>query len=249
MISEHVLNDESYTKPTHGIVFELQMRGVRTNLISTYNIPRFFYTNVQGLSPVKQVENLGALLWYGVKLGYMTRRNPKPVNIDEMITRWHNAIVLLCLAHDKEDVDRAEATLDACLTPMLTAPIKQIRQFIPRFLDVLKRDKRVPYLVWRAYEVWVEQVLNLSKDEDVKTLKSDIAKKIADLVESDAKEQLPDAIIHALRWRSPEQLQEVATVIEKEKRAGRRVRLRGRESCLFLEAGGSEDEPKVCIQL
>jgi hypothetical protein len=58
-----------------------------------------------------------------------------------------------------------------------------------------------------------------------------------------------DAMVRALMWRSPEKLQEVKAVVASEKAAGRGVRLKGRESCLFLEAGGTEDAPKVCIQV
>ena len=58
-----------------------------------------------------------------------------------------------------------------------------------------------------------------------------------------------EALIRALQWRSPAKLEEVKKVVESEQAAGRKVRLKGRESCLFVEAGGTEDEPKVCIQV
>ena len=69
------------------------------------------------------------------------------------------------------------------------------------------------------------------------------------MVEQDAKDQLPDAMIRALQWRSPEKLEQVKEVVAKEKAAGRKTRLKGRESCLFLEAGGTEEQPEVCVQV
>jgi hypothetical protein len=96
--------------------------------------------------------------------------------------------------------------------------------------------------------MWVEQMKGLP-DEDIKVLKTDLAKEIVDMVEDDAKRDLPAAMVRALQWRSPEQLEKVKQVVQTEKEAGRPVHLRGRESCLFLEAGGTEEAPEVCIQV
>jgi len=168
--------------------------------------------------------------------------------MDELVKRWHKAIVGLAVAHDKDAVDRHEASVEECLTPLLTMPVKQLREFGPKLMAGLKADPAVPYLVWRSYEIWLEQMKD-APDEDVKTLKTELAGDIVKMVESDAKEQLPDAMIRALMWRSPSTLQEVKDVVEEEKKAGRKVRLKGRESCLFLEAGGTELEPQVCVQI
>ncbi len=251
MIDECVKPDSAYICVGDGLAMEKPTHpGVRSTLIASYDVPRSLYQMLPQ-SPVKQMSNLGALLWYGLKVGRMQRRNRKeiPVNVDEVVARWHKALVQLCIAHSKDDADRAEADVEACLTPLLTAPIKQIREFIPKLRDTLKNDPTVPYLVWRAFEVWVKVALDKATDEGVKTLKTELAQEIADLVEEDAKNQLPEAIVRALQWRDPETLQEFKETVEKEKKAGRPVRMRGRESCLFLEAGGSEEEPKVCVQL
>ena len=56
-------------------------------------------------------------------------------------------------------------------------------------------------------------------------------------------------MVRALQWRSPETLASMKTTVQAEHAAGKSVRLRGRESCLFLEAGGTEEEPAVCVQL
>lgn len=170
------------------------------------------------------------------------------MDVEKMVQVWKAAIVGLAMAHDKDEADRQEANIEECLTPMLTAPVGQLRDFAGRLRDALKSDAAVPYLVWRAYEVWFE-MMKLAPDEDVKTLKRDMAQSIVDLVEEDAKKQLPEAMVRALMWRSPEKLAEVETAVREEKAAGRSVRLRGRESCLFLEVGGTEDEPRVCVQV
>ncbi len=112
----------------------------------------------------------------------------------------------------------------------------------------LRNDKAVPYLVWKAFEVWQMQ-MEKAPDEDIKELKTGLAQEIVALVEQDAKDQLPEAMVRALMWRSPSKLEEVKQVVAEEKQAGRKVRLKGRESCLFLEAGGSEEAPRVCVQI
>ncbi len=46
-----------------------------------------------------------------------------------------------------------------------------------------------------------------------------------------------------------ETLAKVKEVVEEEHAQGKKARLRGRESCLFIEAGGTEEDPAVCVQL
>ena len=170
------------------------------------------------------------------------------MDVDAMVKKWHPAIVGLATAHDKDAADRYEAAIDSLLMPLLRAPVKQLREFAPKLLASLKSDPTVPYLVWRGYEAWTEQLPN-APDEEIKELKADIARDIVEMVEDDAKRDLPEAMIRALMWRSPSALEQVKTVVAEEKEAGRAVRLRGKESCLFLEAGGTESQPAVCIQV
>lgn len=170
------------------------------------------------------------------------------MDVEAMVAKWVEVVVGLAVAHDKDEADRCEARVDEILSPILTAPVVQLREFGPKLLAALKADRRVPFLVWRAYEVWIEQ-LKEAPDEDVKALKTDLAREIVEMVEDDAKRQLPDAMILALQWRSPSALERVREVVAAEKAAGRGVRLQGRESCLFLEAGGTVAEPAVCIQV
>ena len=226
--------------------------GIRTMLLSAYEIPRAFYSATGrsgfGLKGAAYfAAHLGAIVWYGDMQPYSGKRR-KPVDIDVMVERWHKLILGLAIAHDKDEADRIEASVEECLAPILTAPVRQLREFAPRLLESLKADRSVPFLVWRAYEVWCS-MMKAAPDEDVISLKTEIAKDIVTMVEADCKAQLPDAMVRALQWRSPEKLEEVRTVVASEKAAGRPVRLRGRESCLFLEVGGTETQPAVCVQV
>lgn len=229
---------------------EIPVDGIRTEILGAYALGRWFLEYANGIlkmpSPTKHASSLGVLVWYGEKV--KSRRKRNCMKVDEVVANWKDLIVRLTLAHDKDEADAAEADVERCLTPILTAPVKQLREFAPKLLAALKAEKQIPYIVWRAYEVWAVQ-MEKAPDEDVKELKRDLAKDIADMVEEDVKAQLPDALIRALMWRSPKKLEEVKQVVEEEKAAGRSVRLKGRESCLFLEAGGTEDEPKVCVQI
>lgn len=227
--------------------------GIRTMLQVSYEIPRLFYA-ADGIarilpgSAAQRLRDLGAILAYGDQHSHTGRKRRTPVDVDELVKKWHVTLVGLAMAHDKDGVDHYEAAVEECLTPILTSPIKQLREFGPKLLAALKADPAVPYLIWRAYEVWVEQMQE-APDEVITVLKKDLAADIVRMVEEDAKAQLPDAMIHALMWRSPEKLEEVKQVVAEEKAAGRKTRLKGRESCLFLEAGGTEAVPAVRIQV
>lgn len=236
----------------------LEPLGVRSAVIGSYEIPRLFYA--QGFVPARGCKsqsaarvlaNVGAMFHYAHILGYTVRlkKRRKEVDVEKLLVRWQEVIVGLALAHDKDGADRYEAAIDDCLLPLLTAPIAQVREFASKFLEALKSDQRVPYLVWRPYEIWIESVIAKASDEEVRVLKTSLAAEIVALVEPDVRNQLPEAMIRALQWRSPEKLQEFKTVVEEEHKKGNKVRLRGRESCLFIEAGGTEAEPAVCVQV
>jgi len=227
--------------------------GARTLVLQSYSLPAFFYGYINRVetmdcSAAYQMSRLGVILWYGDKCNFMSRKRRTPMDVPEMVERWKTVVVGLALAHDKDEADRFEASVETCLQPILAAPIKQVREFAAALHAALKADKRVPFLVWRPYEIWVAQMKN-APDEDVKELKAHLAREIVNLVEEDVKSQLPEAMVRALMWRSPETLEEVRDVVVKEKAAGRGVRLKGRESCLFLEAGGTVEDPQVCVQV
>ena len=52
----------------------------------------------------------------------------------------------LATAHDKDAADRYEAAIEECLTPILAAPIKQVREFYPKLLKALKENPLVRIL-------------------------------------------------------------------------------------------------------
>lgn len=238
-------SEESDDSPS-GVAKALDGTSARELMLIIYEVPRIFY---KGFGAANKMAGYGALLSYWNGHAHTGRRKRIPMDIDAMVTRWKPVIVGLATAHDKDEADRYESQLDDCLSPILTAPIRDVREFAGRLLTAMKDDPAVPFLVWRAYEIWVAEFVVKAPDGDLITLKTDIASEIAGLVEDDIKPQLSTALIHALQWRSPERLREVKAVVEKEKAAGRGVRLKGKESCLFMTAGGTEDNPEICIQL
>lgn len=171
------------------------------------------------------------------------------MDVNAMVERWAKVMTGLCTAHDKDEADRYEASIDDCLTPILSAPIKQVREFYPKLLARLKGDPSIPFLVWRSYEVWIDMVLKNCPDEAVKTLKIQLAQEITELVEQDVKDQIPEQLIRALMWRPEDALVKVKDAVVKNQAAGHSPRLRGRESCLFLEIGPDHNDPEVCIQI
>jgi hypothetical protein len=236
---------------------KLKATGLRTWLLATYEIGRLHFAEGNtpphhrlSLSAVKWARELGCWIWIGSEECFRSGRKKKvPIDVDEFVGKWHELIVGLAMAHDKDEADRFEAAVEECLNPILKCPVKQLRVFAGKLRDSLKADKRVPYLVWSALETWVDKVVLLAPDQGIIELKTQLAREIVEMVEDDARRDLPAAMVRALQWRSPEKLEEVKQVVAAEKEAGRPVRLKGRESCLFLEAGGTEDEPKVCVQV
>ena len=152
-------------------------------------------------------------------------------DLDQLVTKWNTVVVGLTMAHDKDEADRFEACVDELLKPLLTAPVKQIREFYPKLLSALKADKQCPFIVWRSLEAWGECMVKSAPDEAVKRLKTKLAAEIDELCEQDVLPQFPEAMVRALQWRDSAQLEEVKEKIKE----GGRVKLRGRESCLFMD--------------
>lgn len=232
---------------------EFARTGIRAWLMGAYEMGRYFYSNGinprgrKTRSPVRWANEFGVMLWYGLE--HCSRRKRTMIDVDALAAKWHTLIVGLAMAHDKDEADRFEAAVDECLTPLVKAPVKQLREFAAKVRDSLKADPKVPYLVWRAMESWIDKIVLPAPDDGIKELKTQLAAEIVEMVEDDAKRDLPAAMVRALQWRSPEKLEEVKRVVAEEKQAGRGVRLRGRESCLFLECGGTLEEPRVCVQV
>lgn len=158
------------------------------------------------------------------------------MNVDELVDKWMDVVPRLALAHDKDEADAAEAQVEELLNPILSAPIKQCREFVAKLTAAMKADKRVPWIVWRAVEVWKKN-FDKAPDEGVKRLKKKLASEIVDLVDPDqpdVKRDVREAMIRALMWRDPEDLEEMKEAITVASKKGVRPQIRGRESCLFL---------------
>jgi hypothetical protein len=177
-------------------------------------------------------DTVRAFLMYAVE--HPSRRRRTPVDVTVMVDRWMPIVKGLATAHEKGDVDKCEFAMDEHLTPLLAAPIKQVREFYTALVGRLKADPEIPFFVWAAFEGWGDVILKNAPDGDVKVLKTQLAAQIAEMVEEDVKPDLKTAIAGALQWRSSETLEKVKTAVEK----GGKARMVGRESCLFLEVAG-----------
>lgn len=155
------------------------------------------------------------------------------MDVDAQVTKWLEVIVGLGTAHSKDDVDGFDYQLDDLYEPVLAAPVAQLREFYRQLSIALKKDSRVPYIVWRSWETWSTQILDAAPDQDVIELRESLARDIAERVEKDVQPDITDAIFNALKWRPAEQLE----AVQRELREGKKPRVRGRESCLYLEVG------------
>jgi len=190
------------------------------------------------------MRDLGWLLRYGMKYRMCGNRKVRLiVDVDKLVKKWIEAVVGMCTCHDKDTYDAHDAKTDELMGPLLTASVKQVREFYLKLAAAMRADKRVPMLVWMGFETWGEVMVKDAPDEGVKRLKNKLAAEIADLVEEDIRDQIPKAIQRALRWRDPETLEKVKETLK----SGVKPRLRGRESCLFLEAGRGKRKVSVML--
>lgn len=153
------------------------------------------------------------------------------MNVDELVARWVDVVVVLSTEHDKQAVDDAEFRMDELLTPLLTAPVAQLREFRTAFLDALRADERVPFFVWSTFAAYDSAVLERAEARpEIRRLRKKLAREIAAMVDEDVRPDIATAIAGALMWRPPEALKEIKADLE----AGAKPKLKGRESCLFL---------------
>jgi hypothetical protein len=206
------------------------------------NLPRgSLHKGFKGVS--RHVSDLGTLCRYGMFCKRMTAR-PKAVNVDKLVDQWIEAIVGMCTCHDKDEYDAHDAKADELLGPILTAPIAQVREFYAKMIARLKSDKRVPLIVHMGFDCWGKAMVKGAGDNrGILRLKTKLAREVAKLVELPAKEQLPKAIERALKWRDPAVLKEIKKSLE----SGRKPRLVGRQSCLFLEVGRGSKKKQVML--
>jgi hypothetical protein len=158
------------------------------------------------------------------------------MDIDAMVQGWHQVVLALATAHDKDGVDHAEFAIEELMAPLLTAPVRQLRAFWTQLETALKNDPRVPFFVWRMFEAYGEVVVKNAKDQAIIELKTALAREIAEMVEKDVQPDIGEAITQALKWRHPETLTEIRDALQ----SGEKPKLKGRESCLFLCVNGLE---------
>lgn len=167
-------------------------------------------------------------------------RKPKiEMDIVKMVDAWVPVIRGLAVAHSKDELDRCEFEAEAHLAPLLTAPVKQLREFYALLCETLRADPTIPMFVWTTFDAWHEAIVKNAPDEAVRELKTALATEVAELVEKDVLPDIKEALIGALKWRGEKALTEVRDAV----RAGAKPRVRGRESCLFLivpNANGGE---------
>lgn len=213
--------------------------GVRTRVMDSLTL------NVLGMlprSPVRRISELGSVLRF-IMSGSLSSKGSRIMNVQEMVDKWIGAIVGMCLAHDKDSYDAHDAKADELLTPLLKAPVAQIREFYYAMIAKMQKDPRVPFLVQISFEAWGEVVVKNAPDEKIKRLKRKLAAEITALVAQPAKDQLPEAIRRALCWRDEETLQEVKAALK----SGAKPKMVGRQSCLFLEM--QHKKKKVSVML
>lgn len=190
----------------------------------------------------KKLNNLWIPICYGIKHAGRSRRIP--VNVDEEVEKWLTSIRGLSMAHTREEVQKHDYGLDEILKPMLKAPVKQLRELYEKLLARMKDDPQVPFFIWSSLEAFGQQFLIDAPDDAGIKLKTRLARKIAEMVEADVEPQLVPAIANALKWRNPEDLDEIKEVIKEENKKPAKTRqkaqLVGRQSCLFLKVGKKE---------
>ncbi len=188
----------------------------------------------------RRVRNMAFLVEYGVKI--WSRKRKTPMDVPKMIEDWRSVIVILCTAHDKKEIDKAEYRMDELLSPLLIAPVAELRSFYDGLSSVLEKDPKVPFFIWSIFSAWGEVVVKPSLEKTkIKRLRRKLASDIAQMVDDDIKPDITKAIAGALMWRDPETLKEIKADLK----AGAKPRLRGRESCLFLvtkRADGTEHQ-------
>jgi hypothetical protein len=216
-------------------------RGVRSSVMLTLNLNPYFLPK----SPVKRISDLGTILRITMS-GFFGRSKRKSMNVTDLVDKWVEAVAGMCLAHDKDTYDAHDSRADELLTPLLAAPIAQVREFYFALLEKMKTDTRVPFLVWISFEAWGEAVVKNAPDEGVKRLKRKLASDIADLVEVPVAQQMPEAIKRALMWRDEDTLKEVKAALEN----GAKPKIVGRQSCLFLECKKpGKNQKKVSVMI
>src|SRR5271157_1123357 len=83
-----------------------------------------------------------------------SRRKRTVMDVQQMIENWLLLIRQLATAHDVDERDSASSQLDEFLTPIIAAPVVQIREFYRELVKRMKADPSMPWAVWRLFEFW-----------------------------------------------------------------------------------------------
>lgn len=223
-----------------GVGTVMSRMSIREAVLFSYSMGKFGY-----LYPAKFLQPLRdafSCIGYSCTL-CRGKKGCSKMDVEALVEKWIPVVTKLATAHDRDEFDAAEAKVDDLLTPILSAPVKQIREFYWKLLERLKSTKEVPMLVYMGFEAWGEVMIKDAPDQGVKKLKTKLAQEIADLVEEDVKPQLGEAIARALRWRHPDTLKEIKEAVE----SGKKPKMVGRESCLFLEVGTGKNKKTVML--
>ncbi len=164
------------------------------------------------------------------------------MDVEAEIQKWHQALIGLFLSHSREEMDDWDYRVDDLMSVILSAPVAQLREFAKGLLEAMEADPRVPYFLWGPLNGLGEKILG-APDEEVIQLKVQMAESIAKLAEKDIQPQLHDAVVNALKWRDGALLQKVEIALKE----GKPARLKGRESCLFLEVGDEAEGVRVML--
>lgn len=222
--------------------------GIRTHALNLRGIARWavrlsWYTSLHPLKASNEDcasgRHIGVLSALAYVMNYPSRQRRYSMDVDLMVERWKRTVIGLCCSHTKDELDCHEFQMEEWLAPLLTAPVKQIREFARRLVEELEADPRVPFFVHVAFRGYWEVLFKTAPDEDFMYLKTSLAKEIAELVEKDVQPDIKAAIAGALQWRSPEMLGKIKDAVK----AGAKPRLKGKESCMFLcvdDATGKE---------
>lgn len=215
----------------------------------TLAIPDLMHLAHWGLHLRDRVMDIALILQYSDEYSRDHGRGGKKrkpiMDVDALVLRWRDMLIALAISHEPEDRTRADYQTDELMGPVLTAPIVQVRELATKLATALREDPRTPFMVWSTFEKVVAPMIVRGPDGPALELRRKLAMEVAELAQKslDPADWLV-AMAGALQWRNAEALTEVKTAIE----AGAKPKIRGRESCLFLEAE-KEDGATVLVVL